>query len=175
MSKKVWTNRQTSPLAWGRMRSLVKDVVAEVGGLGYILLFADRFDSRPIADRSKVMRKEKDALGEVLVPEDKYYGGQTQRARENFPIGAEYFPGEFIRAHVLVKKAAAMVNRDMGLLDKILAEAIIRAADEVPEGKFDDHVLPVEDTGFNHQALAGRCNIWSGATGWGAVDQYIDI
>ena len=84
------------------------------------------------------MRKERDALGEVLVPEGKYFGGQTQRARENFPIGTECFPGEFIRAHVLVKKAAAMVNRDMGLLDKKLAEAIMRAADEVLEGKLDD-------------------------------------
>ena len=56
------------------------------------------------------MRKEKDALGEVLVPEDKYFGAQTQRASENFKIGMEYFPKEMIKAHAIVKKAAARVN-----------------------------------------------------------------
>lgn len=85
------------------------------------------------------MRKEKDALGEVLVPEDKYYGAQTQRAVENFRIGSERFPEIFIRAHAIVKKAAARVNRELGGLDAKLADAIERAADEVIAGKLNDH------------------------------------
>ncbi len=85
------------------------------------------------------MRKEKDALGEVLVPEDKYYGAQTQRAVENFKVGQERFPREFIKAHAIVKKAAARVNQKLGLLEKHIAEAIEQAADEVIAGKWDDH------------------------------------
>ncbi len=85
------------------------------------------------------MRKEKDALGEVLVPEDKYYGAQTQRAVENFKIGSERFPREFIRAHAIVKKAAARVNHKLGLLDAERAKAIETAADEVIAGKWDEH------------------------------------
>ncbi len=85
------------------------------------------------------MRKEKDALGEVLVPDDKYYGAQTQRAVENFKVGEERFPRQFIKAHAIVKKAAARVNHKLGLLDKKLADAIEQAADEVIEGKWDAH------------------------------------
>ena len=85
------------------------------------------------------MRKEKDALGEVMVPEDKYFGAQTQRASENFRVGRETFPPEFIRAHAIVKKAAATVNEQQGLLDPAIAAAIRQAADEVIAGKFDDH------------------------------------
>ncbi len=85
------------------------------------------------------MRKEKDALGEVLVPEGKYYGAQTQRASENFRIGSEYFPEAFIRAHAIVKKAAARVNSRLGQLDRSLAETIEMAADEVIDGKLNDH------------------------------------
>ena len=85
------------------------------------------------------MRKEKDALGPVMVPEDKYYGAQTQRAYENFKIGREYFPNEFIRAHALVKKAASRVNASLGALDKRLAQTIEKAADEVIAGKLEAH------------------------------------
>ena len=85
------------------------------------------------------MRKEKDALGEVLVPEDRYYGAQTQRAYENFKIGSERIPVEIIRAHAIVKKAAATVNHELGELDKSLYDAIQQASDEVIEGKFDAH------------------------------------
>jgi fumarate hydratase class II len=85
------------------------------------------------------MRKEKDALGEVQVPDDKYFGAQTQRASENFRIGNEYFPEEFIRAHAIVKKAAARVNYEMGSLDKKLTEMIEKAAEEVIEGKLNAH------------------------------------
>ena len=85
------------------------------------------------------MRKEKDALGDILVPDDKYYGAQTQRASENFKIGHEFFPVEMIRAHAIVKKAAARVNVNLGSLDKKLAQVIEQAADEVITGKLDDH------------------------------------
>ncbi len=85
------------------------------------------------------MRKEKDALGEVLVPQDRYYGAQTQRAYDNFRIGSERLPSEFIRAHAIVKKAAARVNVALGSLDAKLADAIEEAADEVIDGKLDDH------------------------------------
>ncbi|MDA0576611.1 MAG: class II fumarate hydratase [Verrucomicrobia bacterium] len=98
------------------------------------------------------MRKEKDALGEVLVPEDKYYGAQTQRARGNFQVGNERFPVEFIRAHALVKKAAAIVNANQGLLPAGLSTAIQDAADEVIAGKFDDHFpLPIWQSGSGTQ------------------------
>ena len=85
------------------------------------------------------MRKDKDALGEVLVPAEAYYGAQTQRASENFQVGQERFPAEFIRAHAIVKKAAARVNGAQGQLDKKLATAIEQAADDVIAGKLDDH------------------------------------
>ncbi len=84
------------------------------------------------------MRKEKDALGEVLVPQDKYYGAQTQRALQNFKIGNQQFPLEFIRAHALVKKAAARVNKNLGELEPSIAEAIEKAADEIIAGKWID-------------------------------------
>ena len=85
------------------------------------------------------MRKEKDALGEIFVPDDKYYGAQTQRASENFKIGHEFFPVEMIRAHAIVKKAAARINYKQGSLDKKIARTIEQAADEVIAGKLDDH------------------------------------
>jgi fumarate hydratase class II len=98
------------------------------------------------------MRKEKDALGEVLVPEDKYYGAQTQRACGNFNVGNERFPVEFIRAHATVKKAAADVNEQQGLLKPELAAAIRQAADEVIAGKFDAHFpLPIWQSGSGTQ------------------------
>ncbi len=85
------------------------------------------------------MRKEKDALGEVMVPDDRYYGAQTQRAVENFRIGDERFPVAFIRAHAMVKRAAASVNEALGTLEPKLADAIREAANDVIDGKYDDH------------------------------------
>ena len=85
------------------------------------------------------MRQEKDALGTISVPDDAYYGAQTQRACENFRIGDERFPDEFIHAHALVKRAAAQVNRNMGLLEARLSQAIIESADEVIAGRLNDH------------------------------------
>jgi fumarate hydratase class II len=85
------------------------------------------------------MRKEKDALGEVQVPQDRYYGAQTQRAVENFRIGNEKVPIEMVRAHAIVKKAAARVNHELGTLEENLSIAIQNAADGVIAGDYDDH------------------------------------
>ncbi len=84
-------------------------------------------------------RREKDALGEVDVPDDRYFGAQTQRACGNFKVGTETFPTEFIRAHAIVKKAAAIVNEGLGDLPADLSKVIQQAADEVIAGKLDEH------------------------------------
>ncbi len=93
-------------------------------------------------------RIEKDSLGEVRVPADAYWGAQTQRAIENFPISGIRFPRVFIQALGLIKYAAAKVNRDLGLLDEERAQAIMRAAEEVAAGKWDAHFpLDIFQTG----------------------------
>ncbi len=88
-------------------------------------------------------RTESDSLGEMQVPADAYWGAQTQRAVENFPISGISFGRRFVRALGVVKKAAAQSNRDLELLDKDVAEAIIEAADEVIAGEHDDQ-FPVD-------------------------------
>jgi len=88
-------------------------------------------------------RIEKDSMGEVKVPARAYYGAQTQRAVENFPISGQGLPVRLIRALGLVKVAAAAANRDLGKLKPELAEPIIQAAREVAAGKFDDQ-FPVD-------------------------------
>ena len=94
------------------------------------------------------MRVERDSMGEVRVPDDAYYGASTQRAVENFPISGLRFPRRFIWALGLVKAAAAEANRELGVLDDEKAEAIVRAAEEVMEGRFDDQfVVDVFQTG----------------------------
>ncbi|MDP6143933.1 MAG: class II fumarate hydratase, partial [Candidatus Marinimicrobia bacterium] len=85
-------------------------------------------------------RTEHDSLGPVDVPVNRYWGAQTQRSLQNFKIGGEQFPREFIRAYGILKKAAATVNESFGSLDARLADAIRNAADEVIEGKLDDHL-----------------------------------
>ena len=93
-------------------------------------------------------RKEKDTMGTVLVPETAYYGPQTQRAVENFPIGDLKLPASFIRALALVKKCAARVNQELGLLDSKLADAIAAAAREIVDGQLGDQfVVNVFQTG----------------------------
>ena len=87
-------------------------------------------------------------MGEVAVPADAFYGAQTQRAVENFPISNLRFPREFIRAVGLVKLAAARANMDLGLLDKSIGNAIVSAARETADGKLDRHfVLDIFQTG----------------------------
>mgnify|MGYP000651487706 FL=1 len=98
-------------------------------------------------------RKEKDSMGEIDVPEDKYFGAQTQRSLNNFKIGGETFQRDFIRAYGIVKKAAASVNNSKGLLDSKLADAVKKASQEVIEGKLDEHFpLVVWQTGSGTQS-----------------------
>ncbi|MFQ5903194.1 MAG: class II fumarate hydratase [Candidatus Binatia bacterium] len=93
-------------------------------------------------------RIEKDSMGEVKVPKSAYYGAQTQRAVENFPISGIGFPPRFIRALAIIKYAAASANEQLGLLDSKIAEVIRRAADEVMEGKLDkEFVVDIFQTG----------------------------
>jgi len=88
-------------------------------------------------------RTERDSLGEMQVPADAYWGAQTQRAVENFPISGLAFGRRFVRALGIVKKAAAQANRDLGLLGEAEAEVIVAAADEVIAGEHDDQ-FPVD-------------------------------
>ena len=92
---------------------------------------------------SEDYRTEEDSLGEVQVPADAYWGAQTQRAVENFPISGIGFSRRFIRALGVVKKAAAQANRDLGLVDDDTAAAIVAAAEEVIAGDHDDQ-FPVD-------------------------------
>lgn len=97
-------------------------------------------------------RIEKDSLGEVKVPADKYYGAQTQRSIENFGIGVEKMPLEVIYAISQIKKAAAIVNAELGLLPADKKEVISSVCDEILAGKLDDHFpLSVWQTGSGTQ------------------------
>ena len=98
-------------------------------------------------------RKEKDSMGILEVPDDRYYGAQTQRSLNNFKIGEERFQRELIRAYGILKKAAASVNEKAGKLDSKLAGVIREAADEVIDGNLDDHFpLVVWQTGSGTQS-----------------------
>lgn len=97
-------------------------------------------------------RIEKDSMGEIAVPADKYWGAQTQRSIENFKIGGDKFPREMIRALGILKKSAARANANLGLLSQEKAEFILKAADEVIIGSLDDHFpLVVWQTGSGTQ------------------------
>ena len=97
-------------------------------------------------------RIETDSMGEVGVPANKYWGAQTQRSYQNFKIGGERMPLPLIRAFGVVKKAAAQTNLALGALDKIVADAIVTAADEVIDGRLNDHFpLVVWQTGSGTQ------------------------
>jgi fumarate hydratase class II len=93
-------------------------------------------------------RTEQDSLGEVKVPEDAYYGAQTARSLWNFDIGTEKMPHEVVVAFGVLKKAAALVNQELGLLPQEKANLIVQAAQEVIEGRLDEHFpLRVWQTG----------------------------
>ena len=97
-------------------------------------------------------RTETDSMGEIKVPADKYYGAQTARSLMNFKIGGDRFPRELIRALGILKKAAALTNKELGTLSDDKAELIVKAADEVIEGKLDEHFpLVVWQTGSGTQ------------------------
>ena len=111
-------------------------------------------------------RIERDTMGEVAVPAERYWGAQTQRSLENFRIGGERMPAPLIRALALEKKAAALANMALGELDAKLGKAIVAAADEVIAGKHDgEFPLVVWQTGSGTQTnmnmnevLANRAN-----------------
>jgi fumarate hydratase, class II len=115
---------------------------------------------------SSKTRIESDTMGEVEVPDDRYYGAQTQRSIENFPIGSERMPLALIRAFGIQKQAAARANMALGQLDAKVGEAIVKAAQEVVDGTFDDHFpLVVWQTGSGTQTnmnvnevIANRAN-----------------
>ncbi|MFQ5658045.1 MAG: class II fumarate hydratase, partial [Candidatus Methylomirabilales bacterium] len=93
-------------------------------------------------------RIERDSMGEVKVPAKAYYGAQTQRALENVPVKGPLFPPRFVRTLGMIKHCAARANLDLGLLDRKIAEAIMQAAREVAEGKWDtEFVLDIFQTG----------------------------
>src|SRR5262249_56237028 len=97
-------------------------------------------------------RIETDSMGRVEVRADRYWGAQTERSLHHFAIGHDTMPLAVVRALALLKKAAARVNQKLGLLDDKRAELIVRAADEVIDGKLDDHFpLSVWQTGSGTQ------------------------
>lgn len=98
-------------------------------------------------------RVETDSMGEMQVPTNAYYGAQTARSKMNFAIGEETMPREVVRAFGVLKKAAAQTNHDLGNLETDLCDLIVRAADEVIEGKLDAHFpLVVWQTGSGTQS-----------------------
>ena len=98
-------------------------------------------------------RTETDSFGPLEVPSDKYWGAQTQRSIMNFPIGWEKQPVAIVRALGVIKKACAQANKASGKLDATIADAVIQAAGEVFEGKFDDNFpLVVWQTGSGTQS-----------------------
>ena len=97
-------------------------------------------------------RIERDTMGEMKVPGNRYYGCQTARSLVHFKIGTERMPRELIRALGILKKAAALVNQDLGLLEAELCKTICAAADEVIDGRLDEHFpLSVWQTGSGTQ------------------------
>src|SRR5262252_5384004 len=86
-------------------------------------------------------RTERDPLGELKVPADAYYGVQTARAVDNFPISGLRAPADLVIATILIKKAAAEANAALGRLDRRVADAVVKAADEVLSGRFRDQFI----------------------------------
>src|SRR5437868_9656192 len=117
----------------------------------------------PIMAKTRI---ETDTFGPIEVPADRYWGAQTQRSLENFRIGDERMPLPLIRALAIVKRASAEVNQSLGLLDRKRTRAIVQAAQEVVDGKLNDHFpLVVWQTGSGTQtnmnlneAIANRAN-----------------
>ena len=111
-------------------------------------------------------RKEQDSMGEIFIPEDAYYGAQTQRAYDNFPISGMGMPGPLIHSLALIKKFAAQTNLELKLIDASVAKAISQAAEEVFNGEFDDQfIVDVFQTGSGtstnmniNEVIASRAN-----------------
>ena len=115
-------------------------------------------------------RIEKDTMGEVKVPADKYWGAQTQRSKDNFRIGSETMPIEIVRAFGILKKAAAHTNAELGVLPEEKAKLISQVCDEIIEGKLNDQFpLVVWQTGSGTQSnmnvnevIANRAHVLRG-------------
>jgi len=106
-----------------------------------------------MADGKHSTRTETDSFGPIDVPSDRYWGAQAERSLENFPIGIERQPAPIVRALGLIKRAAAEVNMDLGKLDPKIGGAVVAAAQEVAEGKLNDHFpLVVWQTGSGTQS-----------------------
>ena len=120
------------------------------------------------------IRIEKDTMGNVEVPADKYWGAQTQRSKQNFPIGGENMkmPIEIIRAFAILKKAAAETNHELGALDKEKADMIGQVCDEIRSGDHDEQFpLVIWQTGSGTQSnmnvnevIANRSHVLMGGT-----------
>lgn len=119
------------------------------------------------------IRIEKDTMGNVEVPADKYWGAQTQRSKDNFKIGPDAsMPKEIIRAFGYLKKAAALTNNDLGVLPDEKKDLIVKACDEIIEGKLDDQFpLVIWQTGSGTQSnmnmnevIANRAHVLNGGT-----------
>ncbi|MBX2841411.1 MAG: class II fumarate hydratase [Flammeovirgaceae bacterium] len=117
-------------------------------------------------------RIEKDTMGEVQVPAEKYWGAQTQRSIQNFKIGGHTMPLEIIQAFAILKKAAALTNADLGVLEVDKAEIISKVCEEILEGKLDDEFpLVVWQTGSGTQSnmnsnevIANRAHVLLGGS-----------
>ena len=115
-------------------------------------------------------RIEKDTMGDVKVPADKYWGAQTQRSSENFKIGGNPIPVEVIRAFAVLKKAAAITNTELSVLDSEKRDLISQVCDEILNGELDDQFpLLVWQTGSGTQTnmnvnevIANRGHVLSG-------------
>jgi fumarate hydratase, class II len=108
--------------------------------------------SHPASSSKSLTRTETDSMGAIEVPADRYYGAQTARSLIHFNIGRDTMPPELIRAFGILKKAAALVNQDLGKLSAEKTKLIVQAADEVIEGKLDAHFpLHVWQTGSGTQ------------------------
>lgn len=120
--------------------------------------------------RNEMNRKEYDTMGEVLVPEGKLWGAQTQRSIQNFKIGNNLMPNEIIRAYGYLKKAAAITNNKLGVLSDEKMKAITQVCDEITEGKLNDQFpLVVWQTGSGTQTnmninevISNRAHIMAG-------------
>ena len=111
-------------------------------------------------------RIEKDTMGPVNVPADKYWGAQTQRSKENFTIGGQLMPREVISAFAILKKAAAYANAELGVLPGEKADIIARVCDEILAGSLEEEFpLVVWQTGSGTQS-----NMW-----WPTVPTYCSV
>lgn len=116
------------------------------------------------------VRKEKDSIGYIDVPAEKYWAAQTQRSKQNFLIGGQTMPIEIIRAYAILKKSAANTNADLGVLMKKKAKLIGKVCDEIAQGKLDDQFpLVVWQTGSGTQTnmnvnevIANRAHVLNG-------------